>query len=53
MMSDSNTDIASELRKVRPDMTSAEVVFDCLQALPDDFMRDGREDGTPQEREDF
>ena len=53
MMSDLDTNVASELRKVRSDMTSAEAIFDSLQALPDDFMRDGRDDGAPQEREGF
>ena len=38
---------------LREQPMSAEAIFDCLQTFPDDFVSDGREDGTPQEREDF
>lgn len=36
---------------LRESPTSAAAIFDALATLPDDFMRDGREDTPPQERE--
>jgi antitoxin VapB len=35
------------LRRIPTDLTEA---FDLLAALPDDFMQDGRQDGSPQVR---
>ncbi|MCK9605956.1 MAG: hypothetical protein M0R33_05835 [Methylomonas sp.] len=36
---------------LRETPASTAAIFDTLIALPDDFMRDGREDTPPQERE--
>jgi len=33
--------------------SAAEAIFDVLRGFPEDFMRDGREDAEPQEREGF
>jgi antitoxin VapB len=38
------------LRKKARDMTK---LVEILRSFPDDFMKDGREDAPPQEREDF
>lgn len=32
---------------------SAVAIFDSLTMLPEDFMAEGRQDGSPQEREPF
>ena len=36
-----------------PIAKSLKSAFDCLSQLPDDFMREGREQEPPQERETF
>ena len=36
---------------LRPVSSNAAAIFDALAALPDDFMADGRDDTSPQERE--
>ena len=36
---------------LRPVSSNAVAIFDALAALPDDFMADGRDDTSPQERE--